>query len=148
MELIEEFQFRVKVAPVKFSGEGPMGQRAIIDILGGEVTGARIRGRLGTGIECPLITSDGFLRINARTHIETDDGAIIYLDYSGLLEMNPLLREALDNGKSTEFGDQYCFINPRLETGDERYSWVNTTFFVAQARSLPEGPEYRVWRAS
>ena len=47
----------------------------------------------------------------------------------------------------TDFGDQYFFTNPRMETGDPRYAWVNTTFFIGEGRILPGlGVEYRVWR--
>jgi hypothetical protein len=41
----------------------------------------------------------------------------------------------------------YYDANPRLETGDARYAWVNRTFFVGEGRLLPGlGVEYRVWR--
>ena len=45
------------------------------------------------------------------------------------------------------YGGQYFFTNPRLETGDERYKWVNQTQFLGQGRLVP-GPtvEYRVYR--
>ena len=49
--------------------------------------------------------------------------------------------------KSVDYGDQYFFTNPRLETGDERYTWVNESQFLGQGRLVP-GPtvEYRVYR--
>ncbi len=41
----------------------------------------------------------------------------------------------------------YLFTNPRIKTGDERYAWVNTTFFIGEGHILPGlGVEYRVWR--
>jgi Protein of unknown function (DUF3237) len=48
---------------------------------------------------------------------------------------------------SVGYGDQYFFTNPRLETGDERYKWVNQAQFPGQGRLVP-GPtvEYRVYR--
>jgi hypothetical protein len=38
-------------------------------------------------------------------------------------------------------------LHPRLETGDQRYKWVNQTQFLGQGRLVP-GPtvEYRVYR--
>lgn len=34
-----------------------------------------------------------------------------------------------------------------IETGDERYAWVDTTFFIGEGRILPGlGVEYRPWR--
>jgi hypothetical protein len=56
---------------------------------------------------------------------------------------------ALTNGEEveTKFGDQYYFTVFALETGDERYAWVNHTMFIGQGRFLT-GPrvEYRVYR--
>lgn len=146
MKLIEEFSFSPKVAPPVSVGVGPLGPRTIYEIVGGDVTGDRIRGRMLGGADWALIGSDGFLRIDVRAQIETHDGANLYMQYNGLLGINPKLQEALENDQSTEFGDQYCYINPRIESGDERYSWVNTTFFVAEGRAIPGGVEYRVWR--
>src|SRR6185437_7030114 len=37
----------------------------------------------------------------------TDDGASIYAHYKGLLELNEKVAEAVANGSSTDFGDQY-----------------------------------------
>ena len=43
--------------------------------------------------------------------------------------------DVLGGGSTTaEFGDQYFFTNPRCETGDERYAWLNQTFLVGQGR--------------
>ena len=54
---------------------------------------------------------------------------------------------ASDLWEGTDFGEQYFFTNPRIETGDERYAWVNTTFFIGEGHILPGlGVEYRVWR--
>lgn len=147
MDLVEEFMFSPKVADPVNVGNGPAGNRVIYEITGGEVTGDRIRGKILGGADWGIIGTDGVLRIDVRAQIETHDGAFLYLQYHGLLEVNQRLREALANGETTDFGEQYCYINPRVETGDERYSWVNNTFFVGQGRALPGGPEYRVWRA-
>lgn len=61
--------------------------------------------------------------------------------------MNETVSGALASGGGTGFGDQYFYTNPRIETGDERYAWLNTTFFVGEGRLRPDlGVEYRVWR--
>jgi len=89
------------------------------------------------------------LRVDVRLQIETHDAAFLYVQYTGLLEMNTAVQEATSAGRGTQFDDQYFFINPRMETGDARYAWVNTTFFVGEGRMLPgSGVEYRVWRPS
>jgi hypothetical protein len=69
------------------------------------------------------------------------------MQYLGLLGLNETVQAALAAGGETQYGDQYFYTNPRLESGDERYSWVNTTFFVAQGRILANaGVGYRISR--
>ena len=91
---------------------------------------------------------DGFGRLDGRTTLKTNDGAHIYVQYNGFLRVTePVMRILGGANESTEFGDQYFFINPRMETGDQRYAWVNQTLFVGQGRALA-GPaiEYQIYR--
>jgi len=55
---------------------------------------------------------DGFGRIDVRAQIETEDGAIVYLQYQGLLHMNEKVQAAINNGTGTEFNDQYFRSHP------------------------------------
>jgi len=117
------------------------------DVAGGEVTGDRLNGTILGGGEWALIGPDGFLRVDVRAQVETHDGAFLYIQYLGLLEVNEAVQDALAKGTGTDYGDQYFYTNPRIETGDERYAWVNTTFFIGEGHITPNlGVEYRVWR--
>jgi len=147
MKLIQEFTFDVILAPPLPVGAVPTGTRMAYQVTGGEVVGDRLRGKVIGGGEWALIGPDGFLRPDVRVQVETHDGAALYMQYTGLLDMNPAVQQATSGGGETSFGDQYFYTNPRIETGDERYSWVNTTFFIGEGRIYPgSGVEYRVWR--
>ncbi len=147
MELIQEFTISATLNPPLPIGDGPIGTRAYYDIQGGEVTGDRLNGKVLGGGEWALLGPDGFLRVDVRLQVETHDGAYLYIQYNGLLDVNEAVQEALANGTGTDYGDQYFYTNPRIETGDERYAWLNTTFFVGEGHILPNlGVEYRVWR--
>ena len=147
MNLVEEFTFKAQLKPPLPVGAGPIGTRMYYDVSGGEVIGDRIRGKLLGGGDWALIGPDGFLRLDVRLQVETHDGAYLYIQYFALLELNEKVQSALANGTGTEYGDQYFFTNPRIETGDERYAWVNTTLFIGEGHLLPNSSvEYRVWR--
>jgi hypothetical protein len=147
MNLVQECSFKAMLKPPVPIGAGPIGTRMYYDVIGGEVTGERLRGKVLGGGEWALIGADGFLRIDVRVQVETHDGAYLYIQYVGLLGLNDAVQRALATGGGTDYGDQYFFTNPRMETGDPRYAWVNTTFFVGEGRALPGlGVEYRVWR--
>ncbi|MDP5070266.1 MAG: DUF3237 domain-containing protein [Congregibacter sp.] len=147
MQLVHEFTIRAKLHEPQPVGQGPIGTRVHYGIAGGIVEGERLNGKVLSGGEWALIGPDGFLRVDVRLQVQTHDDAHIYVQYLGLLGMNEAVQHALGNGLGTEFDDQDFYTNPRLETGDERYAWVNTTFFVGEGRLLPDsGVEYRVWR--
>lgn len=147
MKLVQEFTVTAMLKPPVPVGGGPIGTRMVYEVSGGEVVGERLRGRVLGGGEWALIAPDGFLRVDVRVQVETHDGAHIYVQYLGLLEMNDAVQRAVAANGGTDFGDQYFFTNPRMETGDPRYAWVNTTFFIGEGRLRPgPGVEYRVWR--
>jgi hypothetical protein len=150
VELLHEFTFTGELKPPVPVGPGPFGERAIFEVVGGDVTGERISGRLGTGgadwiLACP----DGHGRLDVRATIHTDDGAHIYMQYFGVIEYTDAVLNAIGGGRASEFEEHYFRITPRLETGDERYAWVNQTVFVGEGRVHP-GPmvEYRVHRVT
>ena len=117
------------------------------ELNGGEVVGDRLRVAVRGGGEWALIGPDGYLRVDVRAQVETHDGAFLYVQYVGLLEMNAIVQNAIEKQIGTEFTDQHFYTNPRFETGDARYSWLNTTFFIGEGRIFPGlAVEYRVWR--
>jgi hypothetical protein len=146
--LLPEFEYYADLSPHPI-GPGPFGNRLEGTVAGGEVSGDRLKGSLvGAGADWLLAGPDGFGRLDVRATMQTVDGAFIYFQYFGLLELTSAILAIMGGGDiPTDFGDQYFFTNPRLETGDERYSWVNQTMFVGEGRLLP-GPrvEYRVYR--
>lgn len=147
--LVPEFEYHADVSGIHDVGPGPLGRRMIGTIAGGALAGERLKGSIvGAGAEWLLLSSDGFGRLDTRTTFRTVDGAHIYMQFSGLLEMTPAVMALLSGGDTpTDFGDQYFFIDPRLETGDERYSWVNQTLFVGQGRHASRSRvEFRVYR--
>ena len=147
MKLVHEFTFNATLTPPVPVGAVPIGARMVYQVTGGEVTGERVRGKVLSGGEWALIGPDGFLRPDVRVQVETHDGAFLYLQYGGLLEMNEAVQKATSSAGETAFEDQYFYTNPRIETGDERYAWLNTTFFIGEGRIFPgSGVEYRVWR--
>ena len=147
MNLVQECTFSASLREPLPIGAGPIGTRMYYDVTGGEVTGDRLQGKILGGGEWALMGPDGFLRVDVRLQIETHDNAFLYLQYVGLLDVNEAVQNALATGVETAFEDQYFYTNPRFETGDERYTWLNQTFFVGQGRIAPDlSVEYRLFR--
>jgi len=144
LELLMEYHADLK--PGVDVGPGPFGQRLIVDVTGGSFEGPKLRGRiLASGGDWLLIRPEGFGRLDVRATLETDDGANIYLEYYGILEMSEGVNAALAGTGSTDYGEHYFMTQPRLETGDPRYAWLNTVVAVGEGRVLPGAVEYRVY---
>jgi hypothetical protein len=147
MELILEFTFEAELAEPLMIPHAPYGTRMIFPAIGGRAKGERISGSfVGCGGDWLLIGSDGWGRLDVRAQLQTDDGALLYITYGGVLEMNDKVVTASAPGRETGFDDQYFRTVPRLETGDERYAWVNQTIFVGQGRITGSGVEHEVYR--
>ena len=150
MELVYEFECFARHKPPVEVGAGPYGTRVFFEVIDGEVTGERISGRLlAGGGDWLLVGPDGMGRLDERAQIETHDNAVLCLTYEGVIEINERVQTALAEGTETAYEEQYFRTTPRLETGDERYAWVNQTVFVGQGRIYPgSGVQYRVYRVN
>lgn len=148
MELAYEFTFTALLDSPLMVGGGPYGSRAFFPVKEGRARGDRINGALvGGGGDWLLLGPDGWGRVDVRGQIQTEDGAVLYVTYLGLLQLTPEVMGAAAGAEiETRFEDQYFRTTPRLETGDERYAWVNQTMFAAQGRFVPGGVEYEVHR--
>jgi len=151
MNLEKEFSYRASLKAPLAVGAGPYGTRLVVEVTGGDIEGKRIKGTFLTGGgDWLLVGPDGWGRLDVRAQIVTDDGAAIYLQYFGILEMNAKVQAALaDTSASTDYGDQYFRTSPRFETGDARYAWMNQSMFVGEGRLRPgRVVEYTVYRAA
>jgi hypothetical protein len=55
--------------------------------------------------------------VEGLTEFVTDDGAIILVHYTGLVEQTDRFKQAAEADRSTEWTDQYMRLTLRFETG-------------------------------
>lgn len=149
MELVYECTYRAELDPKPLMvGPGPFGTRMVSTVTGGWCKGERLNGSFaGAGADWMLIGTDGFARLDVRGQIVTADGAVIYVSYNGLLEMNQKVAAATGGGE-TQFEDQYFRSLLRMESGAPSYDWVNKTLFVGRGRVARGAVEYEVYRVT
>src|SRR4051794_27320632 len=83
-------QVEVAVAPPQVVGAGPLGERRIVPILGGRVSGPRLVGEiLPGGADFQLIRPDGVTEIVARYTLKLADGALVYVVNRGIRHAAP-----------------------------------------------------------
>jgi hypothetical protein len=144
LEFLMEYTATLRQPPDRL-GAGPLGARTIFTVTGGSFAGPRLRGKLlPGGGDWYLRDAHDIGRLDVRATLETEDGALIYLQYQGINRPEPG-KAARAPGEPSRYGDRYFMTAPRFETADERYQWLNGLVCVAEGNAAPDGVEYRVY---
>jgi hypothetical protein len=128
------FTLTAHVAGVISAGDIGIGERRIIPIVGGEVRGKDINGRiLPFGADFQIVRPDSSIELEAKYALETDDGAVIYVENRGIRWGPAELVKKLNRGEAVDPTLIYFRTVPRFETGAAKYRWLMQSLFVASA---------------
>jgi len=129
------FTIRCELEGIMSLGQTPLGERRIINILGGPVTGPRLSGRvLPGGADWQIIRADGAADIQARYTIETDAGARILVSSDGLRHGPPEVMARLARGENIDPALYYFRTAMRFETADPAVGWMNRILAIAHGQ--------------
>lgn len=134
--LKSEFLFAMKadLEPPLNVGVTPHGTRMIFIVTGGTVEGPKIKGKvLPGGGDWFQLRSDGVGELDVKAAFETDDGHLIYVHYSGIVN------------SQTEDGSTYFRTTPRFETASEKYGWLNNLIAVGVGTAGENQVSYDVY---
>jgi hypothetical protein len=121
----------VELAPIREMGVGRGGTRRIIPIIGGTVRGPKLSGSiLNLGADWQTVFDNGCAQLDTRYAFETDDGALVEVINYGFRHGPPEVTARMAAGEAVDPAEYYMRTHAKLETGDERYAWVNKTLFV------------------
>ena len=149
IQLKHEMTYRLKVTGPLTATEGsPVGAREYWQMTEGTLTGDRIKAKIAMpGGDWMVVSADRFGRPDVRVQFITDDGAIILLHYTGLVERTEVFKAAAEKGTETGWTDQYMRMAMRFDTGVEKYAWLNESLFIAEGRLAgPKEIEYKIYR--
>lgn len=146
MKLVPLMKIHVLVASPLDIGDTTHGKRLVANITGGAFEGKRLTGTVcSSGADWIVIDSENLGHIDVRIVLQTNDGAYIYVQYTGFLEYNNKFVTAALSGGETKIGDSYFLSQLRFETGAEKYKWLNRVLGVGEGRVYPGGIEYQVY---
>ena len=91
-------------------GSTPFGNRAIVEVNGGEFRGPRLKGYIRKpGVGDWLTSDETHAHLDIRTTLDTQDGAVIYIETLGKLEMTETVQKAIAGEANTNFGEHHAF---------------------------------------
>lgn len=144
-EFLLEADIRLRAPEVV--GPGPYGTRIVYMVEGGSFEGPRLKGTVLSGGDWFLMLGEGAGELDVRGTFRTDDGALIYISYRGVLAAPADVWDRWRAGEVVEPSAYYFRTAPRFETGDERYAWLNTAVCLGVGAVRPGGVRYRIYRA-
>ena len=109
--------------------------RGFVAVAGGEVSGARLSGRVvpNSGGDWPRIWDTGLIEFEAHYMLEASDGAPIYIHNRGIAFSDPAVLRRIEAGEQVPASATYCRITPRFEAPPGPHEWLNRTIFVGVA---------------
>lgn len=127
-------RIHAELADIQQFGRTPIGERRVINILGGSVAG-RVNGRiLPGGADWQFVRGDGAAHIEARYTIESDAGALILVSSEGVRHGPPEVLARLLTGEDVDPSLYYFRTCMRFETGDKSLDWLNRILAIARGR--------------
>ena len=152
MELVHEMTYRITGmrGPLAPTDGSPLGARQYFEMSSATLSGPRISATLALpGGDWMLRGGDGFWRPDVRVQFVTDDGAVVLLHYTGLVEQTPAFTAAAEQNRPTDWADHYLRMSMRFDVGSPDYAWLNRSLFVARGRLLGTTElEYEVYRVT
>ncbi len=140
------FTIRCELEAILNLGQTPLGERRIINILGGPVDGPKLQGRvLPGGADWQIIRADGAADIQARYTIETDAGARILVSSEGLRHGPPEVIAQLARGENVDPALYYFRTLMRFETADPAVDWMNRILAIAVGQREPQAVRLDVY---
>jgi hypothetical protein len=123
-----------ELADILQFGATPIGERRVINILGGTVTG-KVTGKiLPGGADWQFIRADGAAHVEARYTIQADSGAYILVSSEGIRHGPPEVLARLLTGEAVHPSLYYFRTCMRFETGDKDLGWLNRVIAIARGQ--------------
>ncbi|WP_276485651.1 DUF3237 domain-containing protein [Paraflavitalea pollutisoli] len=143
------FDLAIDLQPPQMVGPVLRGTRIIFPFREGVVTGDKIKGKIVAGSgEWGLVLDSATFKVDVRTTIETDEGALIYMTYSGYNHTSAKNFAMIGAGKGGELAaaDYYFRTAVSFETSHPRYAWLNHTVAIGVGSFPASGKvNYRIY---
>jgi len=112
------------------------GLRINFPIAGGRIHGPKVNGTvLPGGADFYCLRTDGVSQIDVRATAKTDDGALLYVTYTGVADLG---EDGYAKGLEGKMPNPIRLqVAPRIRTAHPNYAWMNRIQFIGIGESVP-----------
>src|SRR5213078_2744076 len=128
-------------------GEVSQGRRRIVPLTGGAFTGPELNGKLlpGASADWQIVLRDGTALGDIRYTLQTDDGALFYVQSQGVRHGSPEVLERLGRGEDVDPSEYTFRTSTRIETASRELDWLNRGVFIGVGARRPSGVIYETY---
>ena len=128
-------------------GEVSHGRRRIVPQIGGTFEGPHLKGKLlpGVSADWQIVLPDGTALEDIRYTLQTDDGALLYVQSRGVRHGSAEVLARLGSGEDVD-ASEYTFRTwTQIETASLRLDWLNKGVFISVGGRQPDSVVYETY---
>ena len=120
-------------------GEVSQGRRRIVPQLGGTLEGPDMKGKLlpGVSADWQILLPDGTALGDIRYTLQTDAGALLYVQSRGVRHGSPEVLERLGRGEDVDASEYTFRTSTQIETASRELAWLNKGVFISVGAREP-----------
>jgi hypothetical protein len=128
-------------------GDTAQGNRRIVPLTGGTFTGPEIKGKLlpGASADWQIVLPDGTAFGDIRYTLQTDGGALLYLQSRGVRHGSADVLARLSRGEDVEANEYTFRTSTQIETAAPHLAWMNKGVFISVAGRHAGGVIYETY---
>jgi Protein of unknown function (DUF3237) len=128
-------------------GDVSQGHRRIVPQTGGTFSGPELNGRLlpGASADWQIILPDGTVLADIRSTLQTDDGALLYVQARGVRHGKPEVLERLARGEDVGASEYTFRTSTQIETAAPELDWLNKGVFISVGGRRRAGVIYETY---
>ena len=128
-------------------GAVSQGRRRIVPQIGGTFEGPDMRGKLLAGVSADwqIVLPDGTALGDIRYTLQTDGGALLYVQSRGVRHGSPEVLERLGRGEDVDASEYTFRTSTQIETGSDELAWLNKGVFITVGGRVQAGVVYETY---
>jgi muconolactone delta-isomerase len=128
-------------------GDIARGRRRIVSLTGGTFAGPELNGILlpGASADWQIVLADGTTLGDIRYTLQTDTGALIYVQSRGVRHGPAEVLARLQSGEDVDAGEYTFRTATRIETAAPELDWLNKGVFISVGGRRPGGVIYEIY---